>query len=220
MASPAAAATQTKQMNDFTQITQNESFKDQTLDLIGNKTRLFSKWGVALLSAGQLSKVLPEQSLAIGVAKDFFNAANWGLAPKELVFSVDQLAKDAKAGKGVSTLTKGALKIAKVVKDLFKAMAAFGAPVIKAITFPLEGLCALGSAFFASKDLVESKEKKDQQKGSTKALNIISNSIEVIGAGLFLRTLFTGRTISPIISSVMGLVALTSAVAQHYIGTK
>lgn len=213
-------ATQTEENMLFLQPVQGESFKAKTLDLLESKPRMLGKWGAAAISVGQLTKILPGQSAAIEVARNFFNAANWGLAPKDLVISANQFSEEIREGKGRSALSKGALKIAKVVKDLFKAVAAFGVPVLKALTLPVEGFCALGSAFYASTKLWETKIEKSDIRNPKKFLETLSSAIDVAGGGMFLSFLLTGRAISPVISATMGLTSLTSAVALHYLESK
>jgi hypothetical protein len=213
-------ATQTVENTFISQPARVESFKDKTLDLLENKPRLLGKWGVAALTFGQMTKVLPGQSAVVEIARNFFNAANFGLAPKDLVLSVDQFSSEVKEGKKISGLGKAALKIAKVVKDLFKAIASFGYPVLKVLSMPIEGVCALGSAWYASKNLMEQKKGEAASIGPKKLLNTVSNAIDVAGGAIFLNTLVRGSAVSPLLGAAMGLTSLTSALTLHYIDTK
>lgn len=213
-------ATQTEENTFFSQPARAESFKNKTLDLMENKPRILGKWGVAAITFCQMTKVLPGQSAVVEVAKNFFNAANFGLAPKDLVLSVDQFSKEVKEGKKFSGLGKAALKIAKVVKDLFKAIGSFGYPVLKVLSMPIEGVCALGSAWYASSNLLGQKNEKATLTEPKKLLNTVSNVIDVAGGAIFLRTLITGSAVSPLLGATMGLTSLTSAITLHYIDTK
>ena len=102
----------------------------------------------------------------------------------------------------------------------FKAIGSFGYPVLKALSMPIEGVCALGSAWYASSNLLGQKNEKATLTEPKRLLNTVSNVIDVAGGAIFLRTLITGSAVSPLLGATMGLTSLTSAITLHYIDTK
>ncbi|MBM3194257.1 MAG: hypothetical protein FJZ60_00670 [Chlamydiae bacterium] len=211
-------------------------FKNKFIDLVDSKTRLAAKCSGAVLAWGEA--IAPERMdrPIFLYTKNICEAANLGLAPRDLIKTVDKVASSIlnpsglkiTTREGAIELSKDFLKGAKALKDTLRGYRKYTRQITPGYVRYLDLFCATGNlvqdlsenTLFRPKAIIEeirAYEGNKYRKITQVALKVIADGTGTTQDAIVLANLVLFRTFCPHLSLLLGAISLTATVLLHFL---
>lgn len=216
--------------------TQLIDFKNKFINLVDSKTRLAAKCGGAVLAWGEA--IAPDRlnRPVFIYTKNLCEAANLGLAPRDLIKTIDKVAgsilnptspKITNRERAIE-LSKDILKGVKALKDTLRGYRKYTRQITPGYVRYIDLFCATGnlvqdlsenSLFRPSAIIQEIRayEGNKYRKITQVALKAIADGTGTTGDAIALANLLLFRTFCPHLSLVLGAISLTATVILHFL---
>lgn len=211
-------------------------FKNRFIDLIDSKTRLAAKCGGAVLAWGEIAAPKFLDRPFFIYTKNLCDAANLGLAPRDLIKSIDKIgcallnptSSILSSNERKADIYKDVLKGAKALKDTLRGYSRYTQRLAPPCIRYLDLFCAAGNLV---QDLHDNKifrpmavyreiqeyEGNKYKKITYIVLTVIAESSGTTGDAISLANLILFRTFCPHLSLFLGAVSLTATVMLHFL---
>jgi hypothetical protein len=211
-------------------------FKNKFIELVDSKTRLAAKCGGAALAWGEAIAPDRMDRPVFIYTKNLCEAVNLGLAPRDLIKTVDKVASSilnptgAKitTREGAIELSKDILKGVKALKDTLRGYRKYTRQITPGYVRYLDLFCATGNLVQDLSDntlfrpMATIKEIRDYEgnkyrKITQVALKVIADGSGTTGDAIALANMVLFRTFCPQLSLLLGAISLTATVLLHFL---